>query len=166
MFLISTRALSALVITILPSESVIRSTVSSPSQGKVKETIVGLITTFPAGCLSFWFLLSIIVSVAFEIYKKLLELNTTLDKKYRYSLGEQAAKTWSDTLEQLILAKHAPKPMKASYLLKANALAEMTSIHLRAILELNLANETNVLKVQARLSEARRMIGGWHKSVH
>ena len=55
--------------------------------------------------------------------------------------------------------------MKASYLLKANALAEMTSLHLRAILELNLANETNVLKVQARLSEARRMIGGWLKSV-
>jgi len=56
--------------------------------------------------------------------------------------------------------------MKASYLLKANALAEMTSLHLRAVLELNLANETNVLKVQARLSEARRMMGGWLKSVH
>ena len=107
-----------------------------------------------------------VITVAFEIYKKLLELNTKLDRKYRYSLGEQAAKCWSDTLEQLLLAKHAPKPMKASYLLKANALAEMTSLHLRAILELNLANETNVLKVQARLSEARRMIGGWLKSVH
>jgi hypothetical protein len=107
-----------------------------------------------------------VITVAFEIYKKLLELNTTLDKKYRYSLGEQAAKSWSDTLEQLLLAKHAPKPNKASYLLKANALAEMTSLHLRAILELKLANETNVLKVQARLSEARRMIGGWLKSVH
>ena len=106
-----------------------------------------------------------VITVAFEIYKKLLELNTKLDKKYRYSLGEQAAKSWSDALEQLILAKHAPKPMKASYLLKANALAEMTSLHLRAILELKLANETNVLKVQARLSEARRMIGGWLKSM-
>ena len=105
-----------------------------------------------------------VITIAFEIYKKLLELNTKLDKKYRYSLGEQTVKCWSNTLEQLLLAKHAPKPMKASYLLRANALAETTSLHLRAILELKLANETNVLKIQARLSETRRMIGGWLKS--
>ena len=105
-----------------------------------------------------------VITIAFEIYKKLLELNTKLDKKYRYSLGEQTVKCWSNTSEQLLLAKHAPKPMKASYLLRANALAEMTSLHLRAILELKLANETNVLKIQARLSETRRMIGGWLKS--
>ena len=107
-----------------------------------------------------------VITIAFEIYKKLLELNAKLDRKYRYSLGEETIKSWTDTMEQLILAKHAPKPMKASYLLKANALAEMSSLHLRAILELKLANETNVLKIQARLSEARRMIGGWLKSVH
>lgn len=107
-----------------------------------------------------------VITVSFGIYKKLLELNTKLDKKYRYSLGEQAINCWSKTLEQLLLAKHAPKPMKASYLLKANANAEMTSLHLRAMLELNLANETNVLKTQARLREARRMMGGWLKSVH
>ena len=106
-----------------------------------------------------------VITIAFEIYKKLLELNTKLDRKYRYSLGEQTIKSWTDCTEQLLLAKYAPKPMKASYLLKANALAEMTSLHLRAILELNLANETNVLKIQARLSEARRMTGGWLKSV-
>jgi hypothetical protein len=106
-----------------------------------------------------------VITVAFEIYKKLLELNTKLDRKYRYSLGEQTIKSWTDCTEQMLLAKHAPKPLKASYLLKANSLAEMTSLHLRAILELKLANETNVLKIQARLSEARRMTGGWLKSV-
>jgi len=106
-----------------------------------------------------------VIVIAFEIYKKILELNTTLDRKYRYSLGEQSAKTWADTMQQLLLAKHAPKPLKASYLLKASGLAEMTTLHLRAVLELNLANTTNVLKLQARLGESRRMIGGWLKSV-
>lgn len=107
-----------------------------------------------------------VIVIAFEVYKKLLELNARLDKKYRYSLGEQTTRSWAATLEQLLLAKHAPKALKASYLLRAQAQAEMTSLHLRAILELNLANETNVLKLQARLSEARRMTGGWLKSVH
>jgi hypothetical protein len=107
-----------------------------------------------------------VITTAFEVYKKLLDLNTSLDRKFRYSLGEQTIKSWTDCTEQLLLAKYAPKPQKASYLLKANALAEMSSMHLRAILELKLANETNVLKIQARLSEARRMIGGWLKSVH
>lgn len=105
-----------------------------------------------------------VIVIAFEIYKKLIELNSKLDRKYRYSLGEQAAKSWTDTMQNLLLAKHAPRAMKASYLLKACASAELTSMQLRAILELNLANETNVLKLQARLSEARRMIGGWLKS--
>lgn len=55
--------------------------------------------------------------------------------------------------------------MKATYLIKADAKAELTVLKLRAILELKLANETNVLKLQAKLTEARRQIGGWRKSV-
>ncbi len=105
-----------------------------------------------------------VIVIAFEIYKKLIELNTKLDRKYRYSLGEQAVKSWGGVIQYLLLAKHAPKPMKAGYLLKACSSAEMTSLQLRAVLELKLANETNVLKLQSRLSEARRMIGGWLKS--
>jgi len=107
-----------------------------------------------------------VIATSFEVYKKLLNLNTTLDKKYRYSLGEKTIDSWTKYIEQLLLAKHAPKPFKASYLLKANAFAEMTSLHLRAILEMKLANETNVFKIQARIKDARRMTGGWLKSVH
>lgn len=99
------------------------------------------------------------------MYKKLIELNTTLDKKYRYTLGEPVVVSCMGTLEQLILAKHAPKALKATYLINADASAELTALKLRAILELKLANETNILKIQARFSEARRMIGGWRKSV-
>ena len=33
------------------------------------------------------------------------------------------------------------------------------------MLELKLTNETNLLKLQAKLTEARRQLGGWRKSI-
>jgi hypothetical protein len=106
-----------------------------------------------------------VIAVTYEVYKKLADLNTNLDKKYRHTLGEPTVASCADTLQQLLLAKYAPKPMKAAYLIQADTQAELTALQLRAILELRLANETNILKLQARLSEARRMIGGWRKSI-
>jgi hypothetical protein len=107
-----------------------------------------------------------VISVTYEVYKKLITLNTTLDKKYRHTLSEQAVVSCTETLKQLILAKHAPKSVKLTYLAQADASAELTALQVRVILELHLANDTNILKVQARLTEARRMIGGWRKSIN
>jgi len=106
-----------------------------------------------------------VITATYEIYKKLITLTTTIDKKYRYTLGEPTVASCSTALEQLILAKHAPKSLKAAYLINADAAAELTALKLRAILELKLVNETNTLKIQAKLTEARRQIGGWRKSV-
>lgn len=106
-----------------------------------------------------------VITVTYEIYKKLIELNTTVDKKYRFSVSEPVIAACSDVLDQLILAKHAPKALKATYLINADAKAELTALKLRAILELKLANETSILKIQAKLTEVRRQIGGWRKSV-
>lgn len=64
-----------------------------------------------------------------------------------------------------MLAKHAPKAMKATYLINADAKSVLLALKLRALLELKLVNETNVLKIQAKLTEARRQVGGWRKSV-
>lgn len=106
-----------------------------------------------------------VITITYEIYKKLITLTTTIDKKYRYTLGEPVVASCGAILEQLILAKHAPKPLKATYLINADAASELTALKLRAVLELKLANETNVLKIQAKLTEARRQIGGWRKSL-
>lgn len=106
-----------------------------------------------------------VISVCYEVYKKLINLGTVVDKKYRYTLAEPAVQSCKETLNHLILAKHAPKAIKATYLIQADAQAELTALQIRAILELKLANETNLLKIQARLTEARRQIGGWRKSV-
>lgn len=106
-----------------------------------------------------------VITVTYEVYKKLATLITTVDKKYRYTLGEPTVASCSETLQQLILAKHAPKTHKATYLIAADASAELTALKLRALLELNLVNDTNALKIQAKLTEACRQIGGWRKSV-
>lgn len=106
-----------------------------------------------------------VITVTYEVYKKLATLVTTVDKKYRYTLGEPVVASCSETLKQLILAKHAPKSHKATYLIVADTNAELTALKLRALLGLNLVNDTNALKLQAKLTEARRQIGGWRKSV-
>lgn len=87
-----------------------------------------------------------------------------MDKPYRYVLGEALVKSWQDNLTLLLQAKHATAKNKAPHLLQAMARMELTTLHLRAILELNLANETNIFKVQAKIRESQRMLGGWLKS--
>ena len=106
-----------------------------------------------------------VIAKTYEVYKKLIELNQKVDKAYRISASEPAIKTCEQVLEQLLIAKHAPKAVKEQFLVRANAQAELLSLQIRSILELKLANETNCLKLQAKLSEARRMLGGWLKSV-
>ncbi len=109
--------------------------------------------------------LSVITST-YEVYKKLIAVTVTVDKKYRHTLGEPTVASCGALLEHLILAKHAPKAIKGSHLINADASAELTAMQVRAMLELKLANETNLLKIQARLTEIRRQIGGWRKSVN
>jgi hypothetical protein len=107
-----------------------------------------------------------VITLTYEVYKKVAALVTTVDKKYRYTLAEPVVESCGETLKQLILAKHAPKTHKATYLIAADASAELTALKLRALLEMNLVNDTNALKLQAKLTEARRQIGGWRKSVN
>jgi hypothetical protein len=106
-----------------------------------------------------------VIALLFEVYKKLITLSTTIDKKYRNILTEPVVASCSSALEQLILAKHAPKAIKSTYLIGADAAAEITALRLRAILELKLTSPTNLLKLQANLANVRRQIGGWRKSV-
>ena len=106
-----------------------------------------------------------VITVTFEVHKKVAQLNTQIDQKYRHTLSEPAVRHLQATLSALLLAKHAPKAMKAAHLIKADANAELAALLIRTILELKLGSETNLLKLQARLREARRQIGGWRKSL-
>ena len=68
-------------------------------------------------------------------------------------------------MEELIMAKNAPKSLKSGYLIKALSKQEIAALKLRLYLELNLANETKIFQAQANLVEIGRMTGGWLKSL-
>lgn len=89
----------------------------------------------------------------------------TLSKQQRYSLGQSTELSLLALLENLIMAKHAPRAHKSTYLIRASAQLEITVLKIRLLLELKAANETNLLKIQSKLSEIGRMLGGWRKSL-
>ena len=107
-----------------------------------------------------------VINKVYEIYKRIIDLNENLPKAKRYGLGINLEKSILEILENLILAKKAPKPLKAAYLLKADSQMEIAMLKLRLYIELKLTNETKVFQIQAMLKEAGRMLGGWLKSTH
>jgi uncharacterized protein YehS (DUF1456 family) len=106
-----------------------------------------------------------VINRTYEVYKGLTPILTVLPKQERYSIGQSSENSVLALLESLIMAKHAPKAQKATYLIRASAQHEIAVLKLRLILELKLANETNILKLQAKLTEVGRMLGGWRKSI-
>lgn len=107
-----------------------------------------------------------VINKAYEIYKGIIVINHSLTKRWLYSLGLSLENSLLDCMENLIMAKNAPKPLKGGYLIKASALLETARLKLRLFLELKLANETKVFQLQNQLEEIGRMLGGWLKSLH
>lgn len=100
------------------------------------------------------------------MYKNVVDINHNLNKRWRYSLGSSIENSILELMENLIMAKNAPKPMKGSYLIKSSAILEVSMIKIRLLLEFKLANETRIFQQQAKLAEIGRMLGGWLKSTH
>lgn len=106
-----------------------------------------------------------IITKSYDVYKNIVDINHHLPRVYRFGLGLSAENSILEFLEYLIMAKHAPKSLKASYLIKANAALEILRMKLRLLLDLKLVNETKIFQVQAVLQEIGRMLEGWLKSV-
>ena len=92
-------------------------------------------------------------------------MNNTLSKRWRYSIGVSMENSILSLLEELIMAKNAPKQLKGTYLIKASALLEVSRLKLRLFLELQLINETKVFQMQSKMEEIGKMLGGWLKSI-
>ncbi|MFH0820767.1 MAG: four helix bundle protein [Candidatus Peregrinibacteria bacterium] len=107
-----------------------------------------------------------IINRSYEAYKNIVDLNLKLNKRWRHSLGISFEQTVLDLIEQLVMAKNAPKPLKAGYLLKANGKLEVARLKLRLILEFRLSNVTGIFQLQAKLDEVGKMLGGWLKSLY
>jgi len=93
-----------------------------------------------------------------------VDSNIKIPKIHRYGLGHSAETTVLLTLENLIMAKYAPKPNKAKYLILSIAHIEALRFKLRLYLELGLINETKIFQMQSNLQEMARMATGWRKS--
>lgn len=106
-----------------------------------------------------------IILKVYDLYKQIVDANIKIPKIHRYGLGQSAENTVLLTLENLIMAKYAPKPNKAKYLILSIAHVETLRFKLRLYLELGLVNETKVFQMQANLQETARMATGWRKSV-
>lgn len=105
-----------------------------------------------------------IINKTYEVYKGIIALNSKLDKRWRYSLGMSIENSLLECFELLIMAKNAPKPLKAGYLIKSSSKHEITMHKVRLLLELKLANETKAFQIQSKLAEIGRMLGGWLRS--
>ncbi len=107
-----------------------------------------------------------IITLVYKLYKQVVDLNQKLPKAERYSIGNSLEHSVFELMEQLIMAKNAPKAMKVSYLIKASAQQEIATFKLRLYLELKLANETKIFQTQSTLQDIGRMNGGWLKSLN
>lgn len=99
------------------------------------------------------------------MYKIAVDVRDHLPKRWRYTLGVSAENSILGLLDMSIMAKHAPTPLKAAYLFKAQSHTETARLKFRLMLEYDLANETKIFQIQAKLLEIGRMTGGWIRSL-
>jgi hypothetical protein len=107
-----------------------------------------------------------IINRTYEVYKSIIDINDHLEKRWRYSLGNSLENSILSLLQELIMAKNAPKSLKSSYLIKANSHLEISILKLRLFLEMKIVNETKIFQTQSKLTEIGRMLGGWLKSLN
>ena len=58
-----------------------------------------------------------IINRTYDLYKQVVDISEHLTKRWRFSLGKSAEDTVLSLLSELIMAKNAPKPLKAGYLI-------------------------------------------------
>lgn len=100
-----------------------------------------------------------------ELYGQISRLTENLPALKRQTIGRRVEDKTLELLEILIMAKNAPRAMKAAYLIKAVAVAEIVQFHIRTLIQQKLANGTTLHQLAAKNEEIGRMVGGWLKSV-
>jgi len=99
-----------------------------------------------------------------EFYISVSKITEKLPAAKRQSLGARLETTTLTLLEYLVMARSAPKPEKSVFLLKCTALTDILSLYLQILINENLANQTTLHQLSAKLTEISRMTGGWRKA--
>ena len=88
---------------------------------------------------------------------------STFPKHQRYSLGEKLENTIFETIEYVVFGNVQQKNFKDAYILKANTKIELLKLYFRLSSEINVIDEKSYLKVEEKLQEIGKMLGGWLK---
>lgn len=106
-----------------------------------------------------------IIMRAYDAYKAVITLTYHLEKHWRFTLGASIEESLLALLRELIMAKNAPRPLKAPYLIQAGGHLEVCALKLRLCLEVAAKNPTPVFQIQAILQDIGRQLGGWKRSL-
>jgi uncharacterized protein with von Willebrand factor type A (vWA) domain len=66
-----------------------------------------------------------IINKIYEAYKAIIDLNNRLEKRWQYTIGVSLGNSILDCMENLIMARNAPKTLKTGYLIKASSKQEI-----------------------------------------
>src|SRR3990167_769747 len=99
-----------------------------------------------------------IINKSYELYKGILDINHQLSKRWKYGLGMSFESSFLDMMENLVMAKNAPRTLKIGYLIRASSKLEISLIKARLMLELKLANETKLFQIKAQMAEIGRAL--------
>ncbi|MCX6780541.1 MAG: four helix bundle protein [Candidatus Magasanikbacteria bacterium] len=105
-----------------------------------------------------------IIAKSYELYKQIVEINSNVQKRWRYGICVILEKTILEFISNLITANSAPKTHRQLYLLKANAQLEIIMLHVRIYMEFKITNQTKLYQIQSLTQEIGRMLGGWIKA--
>lgn len=106
-----------------------------------------------------------IINRTYEAYKAVIKLTHYLEKRWRFTIGASIEESLLALLQELIMAKNAPRPLKAAYLIQAGGHLEVCSFKLRLCMEVAAQNPTTVFQIQAQLRDISRQLGGWKRSL-
>jgi len=106
-----------------------------------------------------------IIEKIYSLYAHAADIAAHSEKRWRYTLAQKAEASILELLSEVAMARHAPRPLKSPYLLRASGRLETLKFSLRLMLDFKVANETKIFQAQSRAAEIGRMLGGWLKSL-
>lgn len=106
-----------------------------------------------------------IINRTYEAYKGIIKVTYHMEKRWRFTLGASIEESVLALLRELIMAKHAPRPLKSAYLIQATGHLDMCALKLRLCLEVAVQNPTTIFQIHALLQDVGRQLGGWKRSL-
>lgn len=106
-----------------------------------------------------------IIERTYAAYKTTTTMVFRLEKRWRFTLGASIEESLLALIRELVMAKNAPRPLKAAFLIQAGGHLEVAVIKLRLCLEVAVQNPTIIFQIQSDLKDVGRQLGGWKRSL-